>query len=81
MFAVAELLTVFQWGAASDRWGRKPVLLIVCHPFFFLYYNDAEIDDILLGMRWCCPLLGPLWVCHDISDDDLDEDDQWASKW
>lgn len=80
MFAVAELLTVFQWGAASDRWGRKPVLLIVCY-FFLLTAIDAEIDDILLGMRWCRPLLGSLWVCHDISDDGLDEDDQWASKW
>lgn len=61
--------------------GEKACPAYCLSSFFFLYYNDAEIDDILLGMRWCCPLLGPLWVCHDISDDDLDEDDQWASKW
>ncbi|WVF66612.1 hypothetical protein IAT40_001352 [Kwoniella sp. CBS 6097] len=41
IFAVAELLTVFQWGTASDRWGRKPVLLIGC--------AGAAISSILFG--------------------------------
>ncbi|OCF34815.1 hypothetical protein I317_04014 [Kwoniella heveanensis CBS 569] len=41
VFAVAELLTVFQWGTASDRWGRKPVLLIGC--------AGATISSILFG--------------------------------
>lgn len=52
-----------------------------CVLFFFVDYYDAEIDDVLVGMRWCRPLLRSLWVCHDISDDGLDKDDQWASKW
>ncbi|WVQ94221.1 hypothetical protein IAU59_001299 [Kwoniella sp. CBS 9459] len=41
IFAVAELLTVFQWGTASDRWGRKPVLLIGC--------AGATISSVLFG--------------------------------
>ena len=28
MFFLAEMLTVFQWGWLSDRYGRKPVLLL-----------------------------------------------------
>ncbi|WVR03166.1 hypothetical protein IAU60_000156 [Kwoniella sp. DSM 27419] len=41
IFAVAELLTVFQWGTASDRWGRKPVLLIGC--------AGAAVSSVLFG--------------------------------
>ena len=29
LFALTQLLTIFHWGALSDRIGRKPVLLIV----------------------------------------------------
>lgn len=28
VFFLAEMLTVFQWGWLSDRYGRKPVLLL-----------------------------------------------------
>lgn len=29
IFSITQLLTVFHWGALSDRIGRKPVLIIV----------------------------------------------------
>ena len=29
-FAFAEALTSWAWGLASDKWGRKPVLLLGC---------------------------------------------------
>ncbi|WVQ82571.1 hypothetical protein IAT38_004701 [Cryptococcus sp. DSM 104549] len=49
IFAVAELCTVFQWGAASDRWGRKPVLLIGC--------AGAAISSILFGFSRTFPMM------------------------
>lgn len=49
MFAVAELLTVFQWGAASDRWGRKPVLLIGC--------AGAALSSVLFGFATTFPMM------------------------
>nr|XP_031858631.1 uncharacterized protein CI109_006011 [Kwoniella shandongensis]KAA5525703.1 hypothetical protein CI109_006011 [Kwoniella shandongensis] len=49
IFAVAELLTVFHWGTASDRWGRKPVLLIGC--------AGASISSILFGFSTTFPMM------------------------
>ncbi|WWC90132.1 uncharacterized protein L201_005065 [Kwoniella dendrophila CBS 6074] len=49
IFAVAELLTVFQWGKASDRWGRKPVLLIGC--------AGAAISSVLFGFSTTFPMM------------------------
>ncbi|WWC67231.1 uncharacterized protein I206_101138 [Kwoniella pini CBS 10737] len=49
IFAFAELLTVFQWGKASDRWGRKPVLLIGC--------AGAATSSILFGFSTTLPMM------------------------
>ncbi|KAK8870112.1 hypothetical protein IAR55_000682 [Kwoniella newhampshirensis] len=49
IFAVAELLTVFHWGTASDRWGRKPVLLIGC--------GGAALSSILFGFSTTFPMM------------------------
>ncbi|WRT63301.1 uncharacterized protein IL334_000206 [Kwoniella shivajii] len=49
VFAVAELLTVFQWGKASDHWGRKPVLLIGC--------AGATISSVLFGFSTTFPAM------------------------
>ncbi|WWC97476.1 hypothetical protein V866_004356 [Kwoniella sp. B9012] len=49
IFAVAELLTVFQWGKASDHWGRKPVLLIGC--------AGAAISSVLFGFSTTFPMM------------------------
>ncbi|WWC57679.1 uncharacterized protein I303_100213 [Kwoniella dejecticola CBS 10117] len=49
IFALAELCTVFQWGKASDRWGRKPVLLIGC--------AGAAVSSILFGFSTTFPMM------------------------
>jgi MFS family permease len=42
VFSVTQLLTVFYWGALSDKIGRKPVLIIGCF--------GSAISAILFGM-------------------------------
>ncbi|TYJ57491.1 hypothetical protein B9479_001808 [Cryptococcus floricola] len=49
IFAIAELCTVFQWGAASDRWGRKPVLLVGC--------VGAALSSVLFGFSTNFPMM------------------------
>ncbi|WVQ72317.1 hypothetical protein IAR50_001867 [Cryptococcus sp. DSM 104548] len=49
IFAIAELCTVFHWGAASDKWGRKPVLLIGC--------VAGAVSSILFGFSTSFPMM------------------------
>jgi MFS family permease len=40
LFSLAQLLTIFHWGALSDRIGRKPVLLLVRRRFERVINHD-----------------------------------------
>ena len=55
MFSITQLLTVFHWGALSDRIGRKPVLIMVSH--------TCQLDSIFIpGMRRLFHISNRIWL-------------------